>query len=123
MRHPPVEKRIDADFGSYILDARESSTSRTAFATCSASRHGSLKPQQSSEIVRVRSPLVIWSRSLYTGPSRAERSITCRCGSLFDRRFQSAFTILSRRSVRRHNSVAARAFIAVHCVGVSSLLP
>ncbi|WP_167306285.1 hypothetical protein [Caballeronia arationis] len=73
--------------------------------------------------MRVRSPLVIWSRSLYTGPSRAERSITDRCGSLFDRRFQSAFTILSRRSVRRHNSVAARAFIAVHCVGVSSLLP
>jgi hypothetical protein len=25
--------------------------------------------------------------------------------------------------VRRHNSVAARAFIAVHCVEVASLLP
>jgi hypothetical protein len=126
-RHPPVEKRIDADFGSYILDDRESSTSRAAFRQAFAAfadpRHGSLKPQQSSEIVRVRSPLVIWSRSLYAGPSRAERSMTCRCGSLFDRRFQSAFTVLSRRSVRRHNSVAARAFIAVHCVGVSSLLP
>jgi hypothetical protein len=50
-------------------------------------------------------------------------SIADRCGRLIDRRFLSAFTILSRRSVRRHNSVAARAFIAVHCVGVASLLP
>jgi hypothetical protein len=67
--------------------------------------------------------LVIWSRSQYAGHPRAECSIIGRCGKLLDRRFQSAFTILSRRSVRRHNSVAARAFIAVHCVGVSSLLP
>nr|WP_269768004.1 hypothetical protein [Caballeronia hypogeia] len=40
-----------------------------------------------------------------------------------DRRFLSDSTILSRRSVRRHNSVSARAFIAVHCVGAASLLP
>ncbi|WP_370444259.1 hypothetical protein [Candidatus Burkholderia verschuerenii] len=37
-------------------------------------------------------------------------------------RVTSNFIILSRRSVRRRN-VAARAFIAVHCVGAASLLP
>jgi hypothetical protein len=39
------------------------------------------------------------------------------------RRFLSDITALSRRSVRRRNAVAARAFIAVHCVGAASLLP
>ncbi|BAN25721.1 putative uncharacterized protein [Caballeronia insecticola] len=38
-------------------------------------------------------------------------------------RFLSVITVLSRRSVRRRNSVAARAFIAVDCVGAASLLP
>jgi hypothetical protein len=38
-------------------------------------------------------------------------------------RFASIYTILSRRSVRRHNSIHARAFIAVDCDGVASLLP
>ncbi|WP_075584246.1 hypothetical protein [Caballeronia glathei] len=67
--------------------------------------------------------MVRWSKCQYAGQPRADMSIADRCGRLIDRRFLSAFTILSRRSVRRHNSVAARAFIAVHCVGVASLLP
>jgi hypothetical protein len=39
------------------------------------------------------------------------------------RRFLSVFVILSRRSVRRHNIVCARAFVAIHSDGVASLLP
>jgi hypothetical protein len=120
------KKRIDGNIGSYILNDRESSTSRKrlAFATLFPRFvREALNPQHSSEIVRVQSPLVIWSKSQYAGHRGAERSMTDRCGSLPDRRFQSAFTVLSRRSVRRHNCVAARAFIAVHCVGVASLLP
>jgi hypothetical protein len=39
------------------------------------------------------------------------------------RRFLSVFAILSRRSVRRHNVVCARAFVAIHSDGVASLLP
>ncbi|WP_196480777.1 hypothetical protein [Burkholderia diffusa] len=35
----------------------------------------------------------------------------------------SIYTILSRRSVRRHNAVAARAFVAIHTDDVASLLP
>jgi hypothetical protein len=51
------------------------------------------------------------------------RSCADRCGKISDRRFLSVNTVLSRRSVRRRNSVDARAFIAVHCVGAASLLP
>ncbi|APR39803.1 hypothetical protein [Paraburkholderia sp. SOS3] len=39
------------------------------------------------------------------------------------RRFLPVFAILSRRSVRRHNVVCARAFVAIHSDGVASLLP
>ncbi|WP_221622533.1 MULTISPECIES: hypothetical protein [unclassified Burkholderia] len=35
----------------------------------------------------------------------------------------SIYTILSRRSVRRHNAVAARAYVAIHTDDVASLLP
>ncbi|HDR9489474.1 hypothetical protein [Burkholderia stabilis] len=35
----------------------------------------------------------------------------------------SIYTILSRRSVRRHNAVAARAYVAIHIDDVASLLP
>ncbi|KER69287.1 hypothetical protein HR51_22815 [Burkholderia cepacia] len=35
----------------------------------------------------------------------------------------SIYTILSRRSVRRHNAVSARAFVAVDTDEVASLLP
>ncbi|WP_087049750.1 hypothetical protein [Caballeronia ptereochthonis] len=51
------------------------------------------------------------------------RSWADRCGMLPDCRFLPVTTTLSRRSVRRRNAVAARAFIAVHCVGAASLLP
>ncbi|CCD41192.1 FIG00460027: hypothetical protein [Candidatus Paraburkholderia kirkii UZHbot1] len=51
------------------------------------------------------------------------RSCANRCGILPDRRFLSVITVLSRRSVRRCNSVDARTFIAMHCVGAASLLP
>ncbi|MFM0324614.1 hypothetical protein [Caballeronia glebae] len=63
--------------------------------------------------MNVQSPLARWSRN-----SRADR-----CGKLPDRRFLSVQTVLSRRCVRRHNAISARAFIAVHCVGAASLLP
>jgi hypothetical protein len=47
-----------------------------------------------------------------------------RCGKIASsRRFLSVIVILSRRCVRRRNAVAARAFIAVDCVGAASLLP
>ncbi|GGD62149.1 MULTISPECIES: hypothetical protein [Caballeronia] len=62
----------------------------------------------------VQSPLV--SRS-------ASRFFTDRCGIYPDCRFMPVVTILSRRSVRRRNAIAARAFIAVDCVGAASLLP
>jgi hypothetical protein len=39
------------------------------------------------------------------------------------RRSLSVFVILSRRLVRRHNIVCARAFVAIHSDGVASLLP
>jgi hypothetical protein len=39
------------------------------------------------------------------------------------RRFLSVFAILSCRSVRRHNVVCARAFVAADSDGVASLLP
>jgi hypothetical protein len=68
--------------------------------------------------------LVRWDRGRNAGLLRSERAIADgSCGKLTARRFLSVFTILSRRSVRRHNSVAARAFIAVHCDDVASLLP
>ena len=79
---------------------------------------------QSSVIVRVRGPLVRWDRS----HARCLRSDCAAIadgisGRLASRLFLSVFTILSRRSVRRHNSVSARAFIAVHTDEVASLLP
>ncbi|TKC92437.1 MULTISPECIES: hypothetical protein [Trinickia] len=68
--------------------------------------------------------MVRWDRSQLRGCPRADGAIADgSSGSLAFRRFLSVFTILSRRSVRRHNAVAARAFIAVHCDEVASLLP
>jgi hypothetical protein len=79
---------------------------------------------QSSAIVRVRGPLVRWDRS----HARCLRSDSAAIadgssGRLASRLLLSIFTILSRRSVRRHNAVSARAFIAVHTDEVASLLP
>jgi hypothetical protein len=41
----------------------------------------------------------------------------------FRRALSVVFTILSRRSIRRHNVTSARAYIAVHTDEASSLLP
>jgi hypothetical protein len=74
--------------------------------------------------VRVRGPLIRWNRSQPKHAFRADCiSADGSSGSLETRRFRSVFTILSRRSVRRHNAVSARAFIAVDTDGVASLLP
>ncbi|WP_244143468.1 hypothetical protein [Paraburkholderia sacchari] len=74
--------------------------------------------------MRVRGPLVRWERS----HARCLRSDCAAIadgsrGRLASRLLPSVFTILSRRSVRRHNAVSARAFIAVHTDEVASLLP
>jgi hypothetical protein len=45
------------------------------------------------------------------------------CGWHSPRLHLSIYTILSRRSVRRHNAVSARAFVAIHTDEVASLLP
>jgi len=70
---------------------------------------------------------VRWNRSQASCP-RADGAIANgSSGSLAFRRFLSVFkivfTIISRRSVRRHNSISARAFIAVRTDEVASLLP
>ncbi|WP_367948976.1 hypothetical protein [Paraburkholderia sp. NMBU_R16] len=74
--------------------------------------------------MRVRGPLVRWERHQ---PARCLRADCApadgRCGKLAFRRFLSVFTVLSSRSVRRHNATAARASIAVHTDEVASLLP
>ncbi|NKJ50459.1 hypothetical protein CIC12_27800 [Burkholderia sp. SG-MS1] len=67
--------------------------------------------------------MVRWNRS-QAGCTLADSAIADGSnGSLTFRRFLSVFPILSRRSVRRHNSVSARAFIAVRTDEVASLLP
>ncbi|AOJ68288.1 MULTISPECIES: hypothetical protein [Burkholderia] len=45
------------------------------------------------------------------------------CGKYLASPSLSIFATVSRRSVRRHNAVAARAYTAVHDDGVASLLP
>ncbi|WP_246290767.1 hypothetical protein [Paraburkholderia fynbosensis] len=67
--------------------------------------------------------MVRWNRS-HAGCTLADSAIADGSnGSLTFRRFLSVLPILSRRSVRRHNSVSARAFIAVRTDEVASLLP
>ncbi|MGN6804418.1 MAG: hypothetical protein ACTHJZ_00570 [Trinickia sp.] len=74
--------------------------------------------------MRVRGPLVRWERRQPARCLRADRApADGRCGKLAFRRFLSVFTVLSSRSVRRHNATAARASIAVHTDEVASLLP
>ncbi|MFX1738104.1 hypothetical protein PXJ20_22725 [Paraburkholderia sp. A1RI_3L] len=73
--------------------------------------------------MRVRGPLVRWDRS-HARCLRSDSSISDgSSGRLASRLFLSVFTILSRRSVRRHNATSARAFIAVRTDEVASLLP
>ncbi|WP_080412907.1 hypothetical protein [Burkholderia ubonensis] len=75
--------------------------------------------------MRVRGPLVRWDR----GDARSKRSASSTiadgsCGWHSPRLLHlSIYTILSRRSVRRHNAVSARAFVAVDTDEVASLLP
>lgn len=79
---------------------------------------------RSSVIVRVRGPLVRWNRSQRANRLRAACAIADgSTGQLAFRRVLSVFTILSRRSIRRHNVTAARAYIAVRTDEASSLLP
>lgn len=79
---------------------------------------------ESSVIVRVRGPLVRWNRSTRANRFRPGRAIADGCtGKLAFPRFLPVFTILSRRSIRRHNVTSARAHIAVHIDDASSLLP
>jgi hypothetical protein len=68
--------------------------------------------------------LVRWNRSQPARCLRGDCAIADgSTGKLAFRRFLSVFTILSRRSVRRHNAISARAFIAVDTDDVASLLP
>ncbi|WP_343050561.1 hypothetical protein [Burkholderia guangdongensis] len=73
--------------------------------------------------MRVRGLLVRWNRS----DARNQRSTAAAsdgsCGWRGPRLHLSVHTILSRRSVRRHNAISARAFVAVHTDEVASLLP
>lgn len=82
---------------------------------------------KSSVIVKVRGPLIRWDRHQSARCLRADFATTDatrgRSGKPALRCFMSVFTVLSSRSVRRHNATAARAFIAVHTDDVSSLLP
>ncbi|WP_425518432.1 hypothetical protein [Paraburkholderia edwinii] len=72
--------------------------------------------------------MVRWNRSQPARCLRADCTNADSIGSDMHairvlRRFLSVFVILSRRSVRRHNIVCARAFVAIHSDGVASLLP
>jgi hypothetical protein len=98
------KNRIDGVRTSYILVEGQ----------LPASARAPNPTRQTSVIVKVQSPLA--RRSV-------RRSSADRRGMHPDRRFLSDITILSRRSVRRRNAVATRAFIAVHCVRAASLLP
>jgi len=74
--------------------------------------------------VRFRGPLVRWRR----GDARNLRAAIASTDDSGDgwqspRLHLSIYTILSRRSVRRHNAVAARAYVAIHTDDVASLLP
>ncbi|WP_376712921.1 hypothetical protein [Burkholderia sp.] len=73
--------------------------------------------------MRIRGPLVRWRR----GDARSLRAAIASPGDSDDRRSRrlplSIYTILSRRSVRRHNAVAARASVAIRTDDVASLLP
>lgn len=74
--------------------------------------------------MRVRGPLVRWDRR-HARCLRSDNAAIAdgSSGRLASRLFLSVFTILSCRSVRRHNAVSARAFIAVHTDDAASLLP
>ena len=99
------------------------STANSAIREYFLRRSSNVQHRQSSVIVRVRGPLVIWSRSQASGLRTDGAIADGSSGSLAFRRALSVFPILSRRSVRRHNSISALAFIAVRTDEVASLLP
>lgn len=79
---------------------------------------------QTSVIVRVQGPLVRWNRAQHAQVSRAADAIDDGSrGKHLVSRGQSIFAILSRRGVRRYNVVGARAYDAIQCDGIASLLP
>ncbi|WP_333994767.1 hypothetical protein [Burkholderia cepacia] len=73
--------------------------------------------------MRFRGPLVRWRRGDARNLCAAIASTDDRDGWQSPRLHLSIYTILSRRSVRRHNAVAARAYVAIHTDDVASLLP
>ncbi|AQQ44959.1 MULTISPECIES: hypothetical protein [Burkholderia] len=73
--------------------------------------------------MRIRGPLVRWRRGDARNLRAAPPSLDDRDGWRSPRLSLSIYTILSRRSVRRHNAVAARASVAIHTDDVASLLP
>ncbi|WP_321781698.1 hypothetical protein [Burkholderia pyrrocinia] len=73
--------------------------------------------------MRIRGPLVRWRRGDARNLRAAISSSSDSDGWQRPRLPLSIYTILSRRSVRRHNAVAARASVAIHTDDVASLLP
>ncbi|MEN2471610.1 MULTISPECIES: hypothetical protein [Burkholderia] len=73
--------------------------------------------------MRIRGPLVRWRRGDARNLRAAIASADDSDGRQSPRLPLSIYTILSRRSVRRHNAVAARASVAIHTDDVASLLP
>ncbi|WP_081896613.1 MULTISPECIES: hypothetical protein [Burkholderia] len=73
--------------------------------------------------MRIRGPLVRWRRGDARHPRAAASSTVDHDGWQSPRLHLSVYTILSRRSVRRHNAVAARASVAIRTDDVASLLP
>ncbi|WP_231935949.1 MULTISPECIES: hypothetical protein [Burkholderia] len=62
-------------------------------------------------------------RSRRAGWPHAVDSAVNGCGKHLASPSLPSLAPLSRRSVRRHNAVAARAYMAVHDDGIASLLP
>ncbi|QVN23935.1 hypothetical protein [Burkholderia pyrrocinia] len=73
--------------------------------------------------MRIRGPLVRWRRGDAQNLRAAISFSDDSEGGQHPRLPLSIYTILSRRSVRRHNAVAARASVAIHTDDVASLLP
>ncbi|WP_081062150.1 hypothetical protein [Burkholderia cepacia] len=73
--------------------------------------------------MRFHGPLVRWRRGDARNLRAAIASTDDSDGWQSPRLPLSIYTILSRRSVRRHNAVAARAYVAIHTDDVASLLP
>ncbi|AOI90697.1 hypothetical protein NUV25_00575 [Burkholderia pseudomultivorans] len=73
--------------------------------------------------MRIRGPLVRWRRGDARNVRPAISSSDDRDGRRGPRLPLSIYTILSRRSVSRHNAVATCASVAIHIDDIASLLP